>query len=276
MQIGIATFITDEGVSPVDLGRALEDRAFDSLFITEHSHIPVSRETPYVFGEGDMPRVFYRTLDPFVALTAAAAVTTRLVLATGVALVAQRDVIQTAKQVASLDLVSGGRFLFGVGAGWNLEEMRSHGTDPRTRGARLEESLAAMKRIWTEEQAEFHGQHVEFAPMFAWPKPVQTPHPPIYVGGGSAAALNRVVDHGAGWLALGASPEAIVRARRLFASRGRSDVKVALFGCPPEDELIARYAEAGTDHLTLMLPTAPKSETLSTLDTYAELAAKQR
>lgn len=275
MQIGVATFITDEGIGPADLGRALEERAFDSLLITEHSHIPASRETPYV-GGGDLPRVYYRTLDPFVALTAAAVVTTGLQVATGVALVPQRDVIHTAKQVASLDLVSNGRFLFGVGVGWNIEEMRSHGTDPASRGRRLDESLVAMKRIWTQEKAEFHGEHVDFEPLFAWPKPVQRPHPPIYVGGGSKAALRRVIQHGDGWLALGAPPEAIIKARKHFASEGREDVKVAFFGCPPKAEAIAAYADAGVDHLTLMLPTAPKDETLSKLDSYAKVASDFR
>lgn len=275
MQIGVATFITDEGIGPADLGRALEEREFDSLLITEHTHIPASRETPYPAG-GDLPRVYFRTLDPFVALTAAAVVTTRLQVATGVALVPQRDVIHTAKQVASLDLVSNGRFLFGVGAGWNIEEMRSHGTDPKTRGKRLDESLAAMKRIWTEEKAEFHGELVNFEPLFAWPKPVQRPHPPIYIGGGSKAALRRVVEHGDGWLALGAPPEAIAKTRQFFAEQGRDDVQVAFFGAPPKADAIAAYADAGVDHLTLMLPTVPTDETLSKLDSYAELAAKYR
>jgi probable F420-dependent oxidoreductase len=264
MQVGVATFSTDEGIGPADLGRALEERAFDSLLVTEHSHIPAGRETPYA-GGGDLPWVYYRTLEPFIALTAAAVVTTRLLLATGVALVPQRDVIHTAKQVASLDLVSGGRFLFGVG--WNIEEMRSHGTDPARRGRRLDESLAAMKRIWTEERAEFHGEHVDFEPMFSWPKPVQRPHPPIYVGGGSKAALRRVVEPGDGWLALGASPDVVAQTRKHFADQGRDDVTVVFFGCPPK-------AEAGVDHLTLMLPTLPKDATLSTLDRYAELAAR--
>ncbi|MFI9381853.1 LLM class F420-dependent oxidoreductase [Kutzneria sp. NPDC052558] len=268
MQIGVATFITDEGIGPADLGRALEERDFDSLVVTEHSHIPASRESPYPAG-GELPRIYYRTLDPFVALTAAAVVTTRLQVATGVALVIQRDVIHTAKEVASLDLVSGGRFLFGVGAGWNLEEMRNHGTDPATRGRRLDENLAALKRIWSEEKAEFHGEHVDFDPMFAWPKPVR--RPPIYIGGGSRAALRRVIEHGDGWLALGVPPEQVARTKRHFADQGRADAKIAFFGAPPTAEAIAGYREAGVDHLTLMLPTRPRDKTLSTLDDFAKL-----
>ncbi|OZM79569.1 TIGR03619 family F420-dependent LLM class oxidoreductase [Pseudonocardia sp. MH-G8] len=167
MRFGTATFITDEGIRPDALGRALEERGFGSLFIAEHSHIPASRETPHP-GGGELPRIYYRTLDPFVALTAAAAVTSRLVLGTGIVLLPQRDVIHTAKQVASLDLVADGRTAFGVGIGWNREEMRNHGTDPATRGARMDEQLAALKAIWTSDEAEFHGAHVDFDPIFAW------------------------------------------------------------------------------------------------------------
>ncbi len=271
MQIGVATFITDDGIGPADLGRALEERGFDSLVVAEHSHIPASRETPYPAG-GELPRMYYRTLDPFVALTAAAVVTTRLQVATGVALVIQRDVIHTAKEVASLDLVSNGRFLFGVGAGWNLEEMRDHGTDPATRGRRLDETLVALKRIWADEKAEFHGEHVDFDPMFAWPKPAK--RPPIYIGGGSRAALRRVVEHGDGWLALAVPPDVIAKTRRHFDDQGRADAKIAFYGCSPSAEAIAGYQEAGVDHLTLMLLPKPKDETLSTLDEYAKLAAK--
>ncbi|MDT7575898.1 MAG: hypothetical protein QOH17_2231, partial [Pseudonocardiales bacterium] len=182
MKFGIATFITDEGIRPAALGRALEERDFSSLFIAEHSHIPAGRESPYP-GGGELPRRYYRTLDPFVALAAVASVTSRLVLGTGIALLPQRDVIHTANEVASLDLVSDGRVAFGVGVGWNREEMRNHGTDPATRGALMDEQLAALKQIWTQDQAEFHGKHVDFDPIFLWPKPVQQPHPPIYLGG---------------------------------------------------------------------------------------------
>ena len=172
MRFGIATFITDESIRPDALGPALEERGFDSLFIAEHSHIPVGRDTPYPAG-GELPRRYYRTLDPFVALSAVAAVTSRLVLGIGIVLLPQRDVIHTAKEVASLDLVSGGRVAFGVGIGWNREEMRNHGTDPATRGARVDEQLAALKQIWTNDKAEFHGRQIDFDPIFAWPKPVQ-------------------------------------------------------------------------------------------------------
>src|ERR1700754_1256157 len=205
MRFGIATFITDEGIRPDVLGRALEERGFSSLFIAEHSHIPVSRESPYPAG-GELPRRYYRTLDPFVALTAAAAVTSQLVLGTGIALLPQRDGIHTAKQVASLEPGSNGRFAFGVGVGWTREEMRNHGTDPATRGALMDEQLAALKEIWTADQAEFHGEHVDFDPIYLWPKPVQQPHPPIYLGGESPAALRRVAASGGAWVAPARTP----------------------------------------------------------------------
>ena len=241
MKYGIATFITDEGIRPDALGRALEERGFSSLFIAEHSHIPASRETPYP-GGGELPRRYYRTLDPFVALTAAAAVTSRLVLGTGIALLPQRDVIHTAKQVASLDLVSDGRVAFGVGVGWNREEMRNHGTDPATRGARIDEQLAALKQIWTEEQAEFHGEHVDFDPIFAWPKPVQRPHPPIYLGGESAAALRRLATYGDAWLPRAHTPPAeIRRVRDWLVEQGR--------GPRPGHGFLREHRRGGADRL---------------------------
>lgn len=180
MKFGISTFVTDDGIAPAPLARAIEERGFDSLFVAEHTHIPASRETPYP-GGGDLPDKYYRTLDPFVTLTAAACTTERLLLGTGGALMIERDTITTAKEVASLDLVSGGRFVFGVGVGWNREEMQNHGTDPRTRGELLDEQLRAMREMWTKEEAEFHGEHVDFDPIYSRPKPVQQPHPPIYV-----------------------------------------------------------------------------------------------
>jgi probable F420-dependent oxidoreductase len=273
MRFGIATFITDEGIRPDVLGRALEERGFSSLFIAEHSHIPVSRESPYP-GGGELPRKYYRTLDPFVALTAAAVVTSRLVLGTGVALLPQRDVIHTAKQVASLDVVSDGRAAFGVGVGWNREEMRNHGTDPATRGALMDEQLAALIQIWTAEQAEYHGEHVDFDPIHLWPKPVQRPHPPIYIGGESPAALRRLASLGDGWLPRGRTPPSeITRVREWLAGRGRDDVPFTVFGADTDDALLDGFAEAGVDEITLSLDTLPESDTLRSLDALAAVAA---
>jgi probable F420-dependent oxidoreductase len=273
MRFGIATFITDEGIRPDVLGRALEERGFSSLFIAEHSHIPVLRESPYP-GGGELPRKYYRTLDPFVALTAAAVVTSRLVLGTGIALLPQRDVIHTAKQVASLDVVSNGRAAFGVGVGWNREEMRNHGTDPATRGALMDEQLAALIQIWTAEQAEYHGEHVDFDPIHLWPKPVQQPHPPIYVGGESPAALRRLASCGDGWLPRGRTPPSeITRVREWLAGRGRDDVRFTVFGADTDDRGLDGFAEAGVEEITLSLDTLPEGDTLRSLDTLAAVAA---
>ena len=274
MKFGIATFITDEGIRPDALGRALEERGFSSLFIAEHSHIPVSRETPYPTG-GELPRRYYRTLDPFVALTAAAAVTSRLLLGTGIALLPQRDVIHTAKQVASLDVVSEGRVAFGVGVGWNREEMRNHGTDPATRGALMDEQLAALKQIWTTEQAQFHGKHVDFDPIYLWPKPVQQPHPPIYLGGESPAALRRLATYGDAWLPRAHTPpEEIRRVRAWLVERGREGVPFTVFAADTDERRLAGFAEAGVDEITLTLDTLPEADTLRSLDALAAVAAR--
>lgn len=271
MKFGIATFVTDEGIRPAPLGRALEERGFDSVFLAEHSHIPASRETPYP-GGGDLPRVYYRTLDPFVTLAAMAEVTTDLLLGTGIVLMPQRDVIHTAKSAASVDLISGGRLVLGVGAGWNREEMRNHGVDPRTRGKLMTEQLHALKALWTEEQAEFHGEHVDFDPVFCWPKPVSAPNPPIYLGGESEAALNRLAEVGDGWLPRGGTPyDEIRRVRADLAERGKPDVPTTVFGAEADPAAVEGYAEAGVERVTFLLPTRPESETLSTLDELADV-----
>lgn len=274
MKFGVSTFVTDEGIRPGPLAAALEERGFDALFLAEHSHIPVSRESPYP-GGGDLPRKYYRTLDPFVALTAAAAHSRELLLGTGVALLPQRDLIHTAIEGASLDLVSGGRFVFGVGVGWNREEMRNHGTDPATRGALMNEQLQAIKELWTKEQAEFHGEYVDFDPVFAWPKPVRRPHPPIYIGGESPAAFRRLAAYGDGWLPRAqTTPEQIRQVRKQLADQGRTDVPMTIFGAPADEEKIAGWAEAGVDRVAFDLETKPESETLRRLDELAVLAQR--
>src|SRR6201994_701495 len=205
VRIGVLTFVTDEGIGPVELGEALEQRGFSSLFLAEHSHIPVDAKTPYP-GGGPIPHKYYRTLDPFVALTAAAVATENLVVGTGIALMPQRDPILTAKDVVSLDLVSEGRFRFGVGVGWLREEIANHGVDPKVRGRVVEERLRAMIEIWTQEKAEFHGQFVNFDPINSWPKPLTNPYPPLYLGGGPAS-FNRIARLKAGWLPMSPSAE---------------------------------------------------------------------
>ena len=276
MRFGIATFVTDEGIRPGPLGRALEERGFDSVFLAEHSHIPTSRESPYP-GGGDLPRVYYRTLDPFLTLTAMAETTTELLLGTGIALLPQRDVIHTAKQTATLDLVSGGRLLFGVGAGWNREEMRNHGVDPAKRGPLMTEQLHAIKALWTAEEAEFDGEHVHLERSYCWPKPVRTPHPPIYLGGESEAALNRLAEVGDGWLPRAhLSFDEIRRVRADLAERGKPDVPTTVFAARPDAETIAGYAEAGVERVTFLLPTRPEAESLTKLDELAQVAEKAR
>jgi probable F420-dependent oxidoreductase len=275
MKFGVTTFMTDEGIRPAPLARALEERGFDSLLVHDHSHVPVARETPFP-GDGELPRVYYRALDPFVALAAAATVTDNLLLGTGVALLVQRDVIHTAKQVASLDLVSAGRMIFGVGTGWNREEMRNHGTDPRTRGRLLNEQLAAIEEIWTEDEAEFHGEYVDFDPIFCWPKPVQRPHPPIYIGGDGHAALARVAAHGDGWMPHSVRNPARVGLLFERLAEAAGNVPAIVAGAVPDPELLAAYAKAGADHVTLSLPTQPEAETLRTLDAFAALVGDYR
>lgn len=269
MKFGISTFVTDEGIGSADLGRALEERGFDSLFLAEHTHIPTSRETPYP-GGGDLPRKYYRTLDPFVSLSAVAAVTDKLLLGTGIALVIERDPIVTANEVASLDQVSGGRAVFGVGAGWNREEMRNHGTDPTVRGAVMDERVRAMRAIWTEEQAEFHGKHVDFDPIYSWPKPVQQPHPPIYVGGESRRSVARVAEYGGGWLPRAGTEDLAGQIRHVRDQAGWR-VPVSVFGTPADAGVIDQYAEAGVDRVLFNLDTEPRDESLRQLDQLAGL-----
>jgi probable F420-dependent oxidoreductase len=271
VQFGVSTFITDQGIRPASLGTALEERAFESLFIAEHSHIPVSRRTPYP-GGGELPDVYYRTLDPFVALSAIAAVTRSLRLATGIALVPQRDPITTAKEVASLDLVSDGRVIFGVGVGWNREEMMNHGADPATRGRLTDERLLAMRELWTAEKAEFHGEFVDFDPVYAWPKPVQRPHPPIYVGGGEGA-FRRVAEIGDAWLATNVPPEQLGPQIERLRTRAGRDVPVTVYAVPDDPGLVEGYIRLGVERVLFNLPTVPEAQTVSYLDRLAGVAS---
>jgi probable F420-dependent oxidoreductase len=273
MKFSIETFVTDESIAPGPLAAAVEQRGFHALFVTEHSHMPVAYEPPYP-GAAEPSREYYRLLDPFVALASAATATRRLILATAVILLAQRDVIYTAKEVASLDLISGGRVVLGVGVGWNRHEMRNHKLDPATRGAKLDEQIRALKEIWTNDIAEFHGEFVDFAPSYSWPKPVQRPNPPIFIGGTSRAALRRVCSFGDGWLPpVGVTVDEIVRGREWLAANGRSDVPIAVWGVGRDEELLAGYAQAGVDEVAYLLPTLPESAALRELDELAELTA---
>ena len=274
MKFGISTFVTDEGIAPGALASAIEERGFDSLFIAEHTHIPLSRKSPWPRG-GELPRKYYRTLDPFITLTAAATATEHLLLGTGVALIVERDPIITAKEVASLDLVSGGRMIFGIGAGWNREEMENHGTDPSTRGELMNERIRAMIEIWTKDEPEFHGQYVNFDPIGAWPKPVQKPYPPIYVGGGSRA-FDRIAQFGDAWLANGLPPDKVKPMLGELREAAGRDVPVTVFNASSEPEDLEAYAQLDVERVLLGLPTLSESETLHRLDELAGVAAATR
>jgi len=280
MQFGLTIFPTDYSIGPVELARHAEERGFESLFFPEHTHIPASRRTPYPAG-GELPREYSHLLDPFVALAAAATATERILLGTGICLIVERDPITTAKEVASVDLISGGRFVFGIGAGWNLEEMENHGTDPDRRRGLMRERVEAMKAIWTEDEAAYHGEQVDFDPIWSWPKPVQRPHPPILVGGNSDAALRRVVRFGDGWIPnpetrLSQLPGRIEDLRRLADEAGRERIPVTFYGLKPDAEALERYAEAGVDRGIFFLPSASREELEPVLDHYTKLAEEFR
>jgi probable F420-dependent oxidoreductase len=275
MKFGISTFVNDDSIDTVSLARAIEERGFDSLTIAEHTHIPASRETPYPLG-GELPSIYYRTLDPFVTLAAAAAVTSRIELITGIALLIQRDPIITAKEAASIDLISNGRFVFGVGAGWNIEELRHHGTDPKTRGALLDERIEAIKALWTNEPAEYHGKYVDFDSSYLRPKPVQKPHPPIVIGGDSDATVKRVIRHEAGWISNPFPIGHLTRRIDQLREGAGHDVPLTTFGTPIDPEYWRGLEDLGYRQANLLLPTKPHDESLRLLDEYAKQVAQYR
>jgi probable F420-dependent oxidoreductase len=272
---GVFTFLTDYGIDGVTLARAAEERGFDGLYLTEHTHIPTSRESAWT-GGAELPRRYSHTYDPFVALTAMAMVTERITLGTAVSLVLQHHPITLAKTVASLDRIAGGRFEFGVGPGWNREEMANHGVDPRTRTRRMLEHIAAMREIWTKDEAEFHGEFVDFDPIWSWPKPLRTP--PVLIGGEGPTVLDRVLSHGDGWMPrsgpdddVAALAGRIAEFRRRAVEAGRNDLTVTVFGAVPDRAAVESYAEAGVDRVLYGLPDAGADEVLRTLDDLAGL-----
>jgi probable F420-dependent oxidoreductase len=278
MDVGLAHFLTDYGMQPVELARKVEERGFESLFLPEHTHIPASRDTPYP-GGGELPPEYSHTLDPFAALAAIAAVTERIKIGTGVCLIIERDPIVTAKEVATVDQISGGRFLFGVGAGWNREEMENHGTDYRTRFTRMRESVEAMKAIWTEDEAEYHGKIVDFDPIWCWPKPAQKPHPPVLVGGVGEKVLDRVVAYGDEWIPNRVkSPEdlapRIAELQRRAEEAGRGPIPVTVFGAKSEVRLLERLRDAGVTRSLFYLPPGNPGEVEQALDRLAGVAAE--
>lgn len=276
MDFGLTIFPTADSIQPAELARLAEEREFESLWFPEHTHIPASRRTPYP-GGGDLPPEYEQLYDPFIALTAAACSTERLKLGTGICLIVERDPITTAKTVATLDRISAGRFLFGVGAGWNEEEMENHGTNPRRRFGLMRERIEAMKEIWTADEASFHGTQVNFDPIRSWPKPLQDPHPPVLVGGNSEGALDRVVAIADGWIPnpetrLSALPERIEELQRRGAEAGRERIPVTFYAVKPEAEALRRYEEAGVDRAVFYLPPAELEKIEPYLDHLAGLA----
>ncbi len=273
MQFGVAIFATDRSISVAELVPAVEDRGFESFWVPEHTHIPASRDSPWP-GGGELPEHYWRTLDPFVALTVAAQQSSRLRLGFGILLLVERDPIITAKAVASLDLISNGRVIFGVGGGWNREEMANHGTDPRSRWRLLRERVKAVRQIWTEPEPEFHGEFVNFDPIRSWPKPIQV-RLPIYVGGNAENTLRRVIEYGDGWIPnAGRSQLAdqIPEFRRLCEESGRGHLPVTVYGSRQTREEVAQYEAMGVDRIVFWLPSAPRDEALAALDRIAELA----
>ena len=273
MDFGAAIFFTDYSIGPVDLGRALEERGFESLWAPEHSHIPLSRASPFPSG-GEVPKMYYDVMDPFVTLTAAAVATKTLKLGTGICLVIQRDPIHTAKEVASLDQISGGRFLFGVGGGWNAEEMADHGTEFKTRFSLMQERIEAMKVIWTKSKPEFSGRFVNFPPMMMWPKPVQKPHPPIIVGGAFPYSVRRAIAYGDGWLPHARRPaypellQLLPEFRKMVTDAGRdpASIPISVWGVAQDADLIRKYRDAGVARIIFQLPAAKADEILPLLD----------
>jgi probable F420-dependent oxidoreductase len=256
MQFAIAYFPTHDAMGPAALARMIEERGQESLFVAEHSHTPASRDSAYP-GGGELPRKYNHTYDPFVALTAAATVTTRLRIGTGVCLINQRDPIISAKEVASLDDISGGRFEFGVGAGWNREEMRNHGTDPRTRMKLVAERVHAMQQIWTHDSASFHGDFVNFDDIWMWPKPAQRPHPPVLVGGGGPTVLDRVLDFGDAWFPNWGEVAGDLEARtQELRDRADRPIEVMVMGAPADAAVLARCEKLGVSRVTHWLPSA--------------------
>lgn len=278
MDVGVCIFPTDYSISITDLARALEERGYESLFVPEHTHIPSSRRSPWP-GGGALPKQYAHTLDPFVGLAAAAAVTQRLRIGTGICLLTERDPIVTAKEVASLDHVSGGRFEFGIGAGWNAEEMENHGTTFETRFRVMVDRAKAMRAIWTQEEASYAGEFTRFEPIWSWPKPVQRPHPPILLGGETKYTLRRVVDFCDGWFPRARSlpdPAAGLEQLRRHADEAGRDMRtlsVSVFGVPAEAAYLEKCAAAGVNRVVFLVPSASSDEVLALLDEYTAFLA---
>lgn len=279
VKFGVSMFPTDYAIQPIELAQAAEARNFESLWFPEHTHIPASRKTPFPGGT-ELPKEYWHTHDPFVALGAAAAVTKKLRLGTGVCLVIERDPIVLAKEVASLDMISGGRVELGIGAGWNVEEMENHGAQFKKRWKIVREKILAIRQIWTKEAAEFHGEFVNFDPIWSFPKPVQAGGPPILLGSQSRHSFERVAEYCDGWMPIN-FPRAdfaasVKQLREAEKAAGRKKLGISLFGSSAKEDDIKRFADLGFDRLIFSLPAAPRETVLPLLDKYAEAAAKTR
>jgi probable F420-dependent oxidoreductase len=278
MRVGVFYFPTDYGIDIRELARAAEERGFESLLLPEHTHIPTSRRTPYP-GGGELPKAYSHTHDPFVALSFAAAATTKILLGTGICLIPQRDPIVTAKCVASLDQLSNGRVIFGIGGGWNVDEMENHGARYETRFKLMRERILAMKALWTQEEAAFHGEMVNFDPVWLYPKPAQKPHPPILLGGSSDHTLKRVVEFCDGWLPIARpsfnAKDEVPRLRQAASAAGRdfSTLSISVFGAPADEAVLANYREQGIDRAILAIPDLTRDEILRVLDSYKRFVA---
>ncbi len=276
MKYALSIFPTEYAIRIDELARAAEARGFESLWVPEHTHIPTCRRTPYP-GGAELPKEYSHTLDPFVALSAAAAVTTRLKIGTAICLVVERDPIVLAKEVASLDLLSGGRFMFGVGVGWNAEEMENHGTNFKTRRTLMKERIEAMKAMWTQEEPQYHGRFVNFDPIWSYPKPVQKPHPPILMGGQGVKALRGVVEYCDGWMPIPARIEnlgaqvAALRRQAQEAGRDPTSISITIFWGQANKAAVQKYEEAGAERVIFLLPPAPRDTVLPKIDEYAKL-----
>jgi probable F420-dependent oxidoreductase len=275
MELGVFIFATEYTIRPDDLARALEERGFTSLFLPEHTHIPTSRRSPWP-GGGELPKQYVYSADPFVSLSFAAAATERLRVGTGICLVPQRDPIVTAKEIATLDMLSGGRFDFGIGAGWNAEEMENHGTEFKDRFRKMVDRVKAMRTIWTEDEAQYHGEFVDFDPIWSYPKPVQRPHPPIILGGETVHTLRRVVEFCDGWFPRARAYDPVAGLedlRRVADEAGRdmSTISVTVFGAPPDAQTLESYAAAGIDRALVGLPSEGRDDVLALLDQHAAL-----
>ena len=277
MDFGVSYFPTDEAIEPADLARMAEERGFESVFVTEHTHIPAGRDTPYPAG-GELPREYFRIYDPFVSLATMAAATERIKVGTAICLLVERDPIITAKEVASVDRLSGGRMIFGIGAGWNLEEMANHGTDPKLRFAILRERVEACKAIWTQEEASYHGEFVDFERIVGRPAPLQDRHPPVLIGGNGPTVHKRVLAYGDGWFPNRIPPDDAMIARveelqRLGEQAGRGSIPVTLQIPPRDPDVLREYERAGVTRAVHMLRAEDAADAASAerkLDEWAE------